>query len=66
MKILKRFNELFEKAEEAVQLKSLITDDGNEIVIDGYYEPGVGIFDYDGNEYPIGVGIDGTVYKNEN
>jgi len=62
MKRLKSFKELYEKASEAIQLVILINDKGEEIEGEGYYEPGVGIFDYDGNEYQSGKGLDGKVY----
>ena len=52
-----------EKASEAIQLTILITDDGEEVEGEGYYEPGVGIFDYDGKEYPSGIGVDGNKYS---
>lgn len=40
----------------------LIDDNGNEYHRAGVWEEGVGIFDEDGNSYPAGVSLDGTVY----
>jgi len=62
MKRLKSFKELYEKASEAIQLVVLINDKDEEIESEGYYEPGIGIFDYDGNEYQCGIGVDGSKY----
>ena len=56
---IKRFNE---SAKDAVQLVILIKDDGEKFRSEGYAEEGVGIFDYDGNEYPAGVDVQGNVH----
>jgi len=62
MKRLKTFKELYEAASDAVQMVILITDDGKQIKREGYAEEGVGIFDYDGNQYPAAIGFNGEVY----
>ncbi len=59
---IKKFHELNEAAEDAVQMVTLITDDGERIEKEGYAEEGVGIFDYDGKQYPAAIGFNGEVY----
>jgi len=51
----------FEEYSEKSPLVLLIDDEGNELMIPGNYEEGVGIFDTEGNEYPAGVMRDGSV-----
>jgi len=59
---LKKFSELHEAAVDAIKIVAVITDDGKTIKKDGYTEEGVGIFDYDGVEYPAGIDFKGRLH----
>jgi hypothetical protein len=62
---MNKHKELYEKASDAVHMIALITDDGKRLKLDGYAEEGIGIFDYDGNEYPAGISENGEIYGSQ-
>lgn len=59
---LKKFSELHEAAIDAIKIITVITDDGKLIKKEGYAEEGVGIFDYEGIEYPAGIDFKGRLH----
>ena len=59
---IRKFNE---SAEDATQLVILIKDNGERVKDEGYAEEGVGIFDYNGNEYPAGIDVQGNLHASQ-
>jgi len=62
---IKRFNQINENNYQDEKLIILVDNNGNKITKNGYYKEGVGIFDYEANEYPAGIDINGNVYASQ-
>lgn len=65
IKTFKIFKKILESAADAIQLVTLIKDDGEQIKSEGYAEQNVGIFDYNGNKYAAGIDIQGNVHATQ-
>jgi MoaA/NifB/PqqE/SkfB family radical SAM enzyme len=62
---IKRFNQINESDYQGVKLIILVDNNGNKITKDGYAKEGVGIFDYEANEYPAGIDENGNVHASQ-
>ena len=62
---IKRFNQINENQYEDTKLGILVDNNGNRISKNGYSKEGLGIFDYEANEYPAGIDANGHVHASQ-